>query len=171
VDQYQEAITFAEADQHTYAKAKLETKPVATAPGKLVVVANESEFSEDIITYALEMAKRMEFEIIALNTVPLSCKSPKLFSSNWKNLCEEFQSLSVENCKPFQVRAEKEGVTLTHVVDFLETDDALAKLRSGHQPISLVIEAPEEPVATETTTNSVNQKARPSQGFLVYAMS
>jgi DNA-binding response OmpR family regulator len=170
VDQYQEAITFAQADQHEHARKVLETKPVEKTPGKLVVVGTESDFSNDIITYALEMAHRMEFEIVALNTVPLSCKTPKLFSSTWKNLCEEFRTLSTANSKDFQDRAQKEGIKFTHAVDFEETDNALEKLRATYQNINLVIEAPEAPAAAPAVSTT-KQKSQPRQGFLVYAMS
>ena len=176
MDRYQEAITFAEADQHEYAKEVLDRKPESaasatpTTPGKLVVVGNESEFHADIIDYALEMAKRMECEIVALNTAPLSCKSSKLFSSSWKNLCEEFKTLSEENIKTFKEKVEGSQIGFTHVIDFIETDDALNKLNTQFKGINLVIAAPEEPVQ-ETVAVPAKQQRRPRQGFLVYAMS
>jgi len=170
MDRYQEAITFAEADQHELAEKALQRETVKETPKKLVVVGNESEFSQEIIEYAMEMAKRMEFEIVALNTAPLSFKSSKLFSSSWKKICEEFQALSAENIKPFQIKAEAEGIGFTHAVDFVEIDDALKKLKSKYNEINLVVSNPEVPAA-EAAAIVGTKLSRPKPGFLVYAMS
>ncbi|MBW1895230.1 MAG: hypothetical protein JRI91_16300, partial [Deltaproteobacteria bacterium] len=71
MDQYQEAITFAEADAYEYVNKPMETKQQEERPGKLLVIGNGSEFTQDIVDYALEMAQRMSYEILALNTAPL----------------------------------------------------------------------------------------------------
>ena len=66
MDQYQEAITFAEAGEPGYARELIQEEKVKEEPTKLLVVGRESSFSKEIIDYALEMAQRMSFEIIAL---------------------------------------------------------------------------------------------------------
>jgi len=40
--------------------------------GRLVVMGHESMFSDEVIGYAIDMAKRMSYEILALNSAPLS---------------------------------------------------------------------------------------------------
>ena len=79
VDKYQEAITFAEAGESEYAMETMAEKREAQAPTKLLVMGRESDFSKEIIDYSLEMAQRMSYEILALNTAPLSCETFKLF--------------------------------------------------------------------------------------------
>jgi len=79
MDSYQEAITFAEAGEPEYAR-EFSRDEVRKSSDILLVVGQESSFSQEIIDYALEMAKRMSYEIVALNTAPLSCDTFKMFS-------------------------------------------------------------------------------------------
>ena len=79
-----EAITFAEAGQHDYAEDVLMEVQEKEESKKLVVVGKESTFSQEIIDYAIDMAERMSYEIVALNTAPLSCETFKLSSSRTK---------------------------------------------------------------------------------------
>ena len=72
MDKYQEAITFAEAGESGYAMETMADQKEDQAPTKLLVMGRESDFSKEIIDYALEMAQRMSYDFLALNTAPLS---------------------------------------------------------------------------------------------------
>ncbi|MCJ7539291.1 MAG: hypothetical protein MUO88_06450, partial [Desulfobacterales bacterium] len=89
MEKYQEAITFAEAGESEYAMETMAEQREEQAPTKLLVMGRESTFSKEIIDYALEMAQRMSYDILALNTAPLSCDTFKLFSSSRDQVCEE----------------------------------------------------------------------------------
>ena len=81
VDRYQKAVTFAEAGQQEYAQETLQiVEPVKQEPRRLVVIGRESVFSQEIIDYAIEMAERMSYEIIALNAAPLSFRDDFIIS-------------------------------------------------------------------------------------------
>lgn len=167
-DQEENVVAEEEPDSQT-AKVLTNKSPRKT-PGKLVVVGDDSEFSEDIINYGLEMAQRMEYEIVALNTAPLIGKNFKVFTPPWKKVCEEFQVHSEENVKSFQQKAEKQKIRFTHAVEFVEIDDALEKLKTRFRNISLVVSKPEI-LEDEAAQNPGKHPSNPRKGFLVYAMS
>ena len=102
VDQYQEAITFAEAGESEHALGLMQEQPESIEIHKLLVVGQEGTFSRDMIDYALDMAKRMSYDIVALNTAPLSCGTIQLFSSSRDQLCTDFQELSTKNAEIFE---------------------------------------------------------------------
>jgi len=167
MDQYQEAITFAEAGQSEHVDELFmadegEEKTVA----KLLVVGRESTFSREIIDYALEMAQRMSYEILALNSVALSCETFNLFSLSSNKLCQEFREISQENVRVFREAAEKAGVAFYHAVKFVEPNEALEEIKREYKDIEFVISEAEE----EPATRRVEEGARARQDIFVYTM-
>jgi altronate dehydratase len=139
IDKYQEAITFAEAGESDYAVETMADQKEAQAPTKLLVMGRESDFSKEIIDYALEMAQRMSYEILALNTAPLSCETFKLFSSSRNQVCEEFKSMSEKNAGLFQEAAAEKGIPFHHIVMFSELEEALESITREHKDIAFVV--------------------------------
>jgi len=135
-------------------------------PGKLLVVGNESDFSDEVITYALDMAQRLSYDILALNTAPLSCETFKLFSSSRNQICRDFQNLSEEHARRFAEMAEKKKIAFEHVVKFSETDRAIDEIRRQKGAIEFVIADPEE----ERTEVRPENTARLRREICVYAM-
>jgi len=166
IDQYHEAITFAEAGQQEHAQKVFQTTPAEERAGKLLVVGRESTFSKEVIDYALEMAQRLSYEIVALNTAPLTCETFKLFSSSQKKLCQDFQALSEQNVQPFKKAAEKLGLPFTHVVRFNEKDAALQEICKEFKDIEFVISDSEE----DQPADRAQQGERARQGVYVYSM-
>ena len=139
MDKYQEAITFAEAGESEYAMETMAEQREEQAPTKLLVVGRESTFSKEIIDYALDMAQRMSYEILALNTAPLSCDTFKLFSNPRDQLCKEFKSLSENNAALFQQAATAKGIAFDHIVMFSETEEALQEVTRDNKNIAFVV--------------------------------
>lgn len=166
MDQYQEAITFAQGGQQEYAKQLLQEEAVEQSPVKLLVMGRESSFSREVIDYAIEMAQRMSYEILALNTAPLSCETFKIFSSSQKKLCQDFQALSEENVKAFQEEASRAGIPFVHVVKFCEPDEALEEMKRDHHGIEFVVSEAEE----EQVVNRVHEGERARKEIFVYSM-
>jgi len=135
-------------------------------PGKLLVVGRESMFSEDVMNYALDMAHRLSYEILALNTAPLSCETFKLFSSSRNKICEDFFSLSEENARKFSELAAKKQVPFEHVVKFSEADQAIADIRKERGHIDFVISDAEEDRADARP----EQGERPRREIFVYSV-
>ena len=137
-----------------------------TVDGRLVVMGRESTFSDEVIDYALDMARRMSFEILALNSAPLSCDAFSLFSTSRSKLCREFQSISEKNALAFRKAAEAIGVPFVHVVKFDESEQALASVQGEYKNIEFVISDAQPQAATDR----VAQRNRPRNEVLVYSM-
>ncbi len=144
MDEYQEAITFAEAGQHQLLARESEAEREKNEIGKLLVVGNESTFSSDVIEYAIDMARRLSYEIIALNTAPLSRKVMKLVPAACDEACLEFKTRSEQGAMQFRKAAEAAGIAFTHTVHFSETDDAIRAVNKELGGIDFVISEPEE---------------------------
>lgn len=164
VDKTQEAITFAQAGHPQLEEPAAVSEPAFL--GKLLVVGHETMFSQTVIEYALDMARRMSYQIVALNAAPLSCNAFKPFAASQKKLCDEFQQMSVEHVQSFKQAAEKMGIPFTHVVKFSEPEKALEMIQQDYSPIDFVI-TDEQPVASE---NRITEEQRPRRQVYVYSM-
>ena len=134
--------------------------------GRLVVMGHESMFSDDVVGYAIDMARRMSYEILALNSAPLSCDSFSLFSTSRNKLCQEFRSIAEKNAADFRQAAEAERVPFVHVVKFDEPEQALTSLQNEYENIEFVI-ADEQP---QVAMDRVAESNRPKRELLVYSM-
>ncbi len=159
MDHTQEAIANAKEGQNEDAREAIADEPTVEAAGKLLVVGRESVFSQEIIDYALEMAERMSYEIIALNTAPLSCDTFKLFSSSRDKICEDFEDLSKKNVRAFQEAAEKKDIPFTHVVKFSESYEVLKEIKVEIGEFEFVVSEMEEEENASGTENG--EKAKP----------
>lgn len=165
MDKYQEAITFAQAGEAEYAMAAVADKKEERKPEKLLVVGRESTFSQEIIDYAIEMAQRMSYEILALNTAPLSCETFKLFSTSRNQICEEFKTMSEKNAALFQQAAAEKGIPFDHVVMFSEEDEALQNITKDKNIVFVVSESIEDRVESR-----IEEGERLRQNLFVYSV-
>jgi hypothetical protein len=166
IDQYQETLTFAEAGGQLDSGSVFKEKELEKSTPRLLVVGRESTFSREVIDYALEMAQRMSYEILALNTAPLSCETFKIFPSSQKKLCEDFQSLSESNVMKFREKAAKAGLPFEHVVKFSEPDAALEEIKREYHDIEFVVS--EE--AERQIADRVEEGIRARKEIFVYSM-
>ena len=166
MDKYQEAITFAQAGESEYAMETMIEERVEQTSTKLLVMGRESTFSKEIIDYALEMAQRMSYDILALNTAPLSCETFKLFSSSHNQVCEEFKSMSEKNAGLFQEAAAEKGIAFDHIVMFSESEEALQSITKEHRDISFVVSETVE----DRGENRIEEGERLRTNLFVYSM-
>jgi hypothetical protein len=166
MDKYQEAITFAEAGESDYAMETMAEQREEQEPTKLLVMGRESDFSKEIIDYALEMAQRMSYEILALNTAPLSCETFKLFSSSRNQVCEEFKSMSEKSAGLFQEAAAEKGIPFDHVVMFSEPEEALESINREHKDIAFVVSESVE----DRGESRIEEGERLRRNLYVYSM-
>jgi hypothetical protein len=167
MDDYQESITFAEAGQHDYALRLKAKHQQEDRRGKLLVIGNESQFSDGVIDYSLDMARRMSFEIIALNTAPLSYKTFSLFSPSLSTACKEFKAVSEENISTFKQQALQSQVPFTHVVKFNEIEQATEDIQKEFGSIDFVVSEPEE----ERPEQGIQHDNRVQNEMFVYSMA
>lgn len=165
MNRYQEAAALAEAGGTAGSGDVLQEEKGVEKSRKLVVVGRESIFSKEIIDYAIEMAERMSYEIVALNTAPLSCETFRLSSSR-DQICTDFQMLSEQYVRPFREEAQKRGVPFSHVVKFSESYEVLKQLRKEIGEFEFVISEEEHDV----TTNRAETGERSRQEIFVYSM-
>lgn len=168
---YQEAITFAQSNDSEYVseimnwnksdKITSEIKKEKVSPTLLLVMGGKNPFSEKIIEYALEMAQRMSYNILALNTAPLSCNTFKSFSSH-KQICNEFKTISEKNIINFKERAKNLGISFNHVVLFEEPEDALKFVNSNYDIAFVISETIEDRIEK-------NDDSRLSKNIYVYS--
>ena len=166
MDQYQEAITFAEAGESEHAIEAMAEQEEERASEKLLVVGRESTFSKEIIDYALEMAQRMSYEIIALNTAPLSCETFKMFSSSRNEVCDEFKKMSEKNAALFKEAADEKGIPFVHVVLFSETEEALQQVTKENKNVVFVVSESIE----DRAASRIEEGERLRQNLYVYSI-
>jgi hypothetical protein len=166
MEKYQEAITFAQAGVSEYAMETMAEQREEQAPTKLLVMGKESTFSKEIIDYALEMAQRMSYDILALNTAPLSCETFKLFSSSRDQVCEEFKSMSEKNAGLFQKAAAEKGIPFGHIVMFSEPEEALESINKEHRNIAFVVSETVE----DRADSRIEEGERLRTNLFVYSM-
>jgi DNA-binding NtrC family response regulator len=106
----------------------------ASASGRLLVIGQESDFSKELIQYALEISKRMSYALLAMNTAGFNNESFKLFPKARERVCQEFQEISEKNAAVFRQAAQKEGIPFAHTVKFSERDEAIDEviMEIGH---------------------------------------
>ena len=144
VDCYQSAVTFAEAGMHEQVDQLL-TKACEENQGRnLIVASHDSRFTEDVIEYALDMAKRMDYGIIAVNAAHLIHRAIDIFPSAKDTICEDFRVNAVTNAEAFGARAAKEGLSFSHVIKFAEIDDAIEEIRKECGNVAFIISENQE---------------------------
>ena len=166
MDKYQEAITFAEAGEAEHAMAAMAEQTEEQQTMQLLVAGRESTFSKEIIDYALEMAQRMSYEILALNTAHLCCETFKLFSSSRNQVCEEFKSMSEKSAGLFQEAAAEKGIPFDHVVMFSDPEEALESINREHKDIAFVVSESVE----DRGESRIEEGERLRRNLYVYSM-
>lgn len=143
-DSRQEASLNGSDEKKKHARQSIADETKTDAANRLLVVGRESVFSEEIIDYAIEMAERLSYGIIALNTAPLSCDTFRLFSSSRKQICDDFEEISKKNSTAFQERAEKKGISFMHVVKFSDSYEVLKEIKAEIGEFEFVVSEVEE---------------------------
>ena len=103
----------------------------APRQGRLLVLGQESGFSQALIEHALEMAERLSYEVLALNAAGFSKETLRSFPSAREELFREFRTASEEHVAPFRDAAVRRGVPFSHVVKFSGPDEATREV--GHE--------------------------------------
>ena len=109
---------------------------------KVLVVGKEEVFEKLVVEYALGLAERMGYEIVALNILPLPTDSPKLapycslISDDFKNKCEESVSHFYELCK-------EKGIGFEHLVKTGDPEQCIKDVHREIDSIEFVICDPE----------------------------
>ena len=143
--QYMEAITFAEEGEHEHARATLEsmvpTYPKETAK-TILVLGKEDTFADYLVNYALDMAERFDYEIVAVNALPMSRKT-RVLSGFADEIGERFENNALNAGAAFQRRAEERGIHFSQEVKLMSEQKALRALHKERNNIEFVLTEPE----------------------------
>nr|NJM00906.1 universal stress protein [Desulfobacula sp.] len=166
VDDYQEAITFAEAGIQAGEQAALSC---AETRGRNVVVAtHESRFSDDMMLYALEMAGRMNYGIIAVNAASITHDITEFFSTTHDKLFADFKETATRNAEAFRTRALDQGLKFAHTVHASDLDHAVAAVAKECGEIEFIISENREPARARGV---IGNEKRIAQRLCVYSMN
>lgn len=167
-DDLQEAITFSQAGIHDGATEK-QTMTCSENQGRnLVVVTQSNNFPDDMVDYALEMAKRMDYDIIAVNAANITHDVTEFFSSTHEELYKDFQATATENAKYFREKAQAQGLKFAHRSSDTDIDHAVATLTKECGQVEFVItENRDRPRVQNRTENT----QRIAQRLSVYSVN
>jgi DNA-binding NtrC family response regulator len=126
----------------TVGEADRAAAPAATGEGRkgrLLVLGRQSGFTKELVDYALEMAERLSYEVVALNAAGFSKESFRSFPGARDKVCQDFMAVSEENALSFREAAGEKGIPFSHLVKFSSADEATAEVRSEVGDIDYVI--------------------------------
>lgn len=170
METHQTALTFAESNATEYVDALYGNNEAGNVqeagPAKLLVVGEESGFQEEIMEYALDMAKRMSYEIVALNAAPLECNAFKNHPDSYDQVCREFQAAAERTAESFRNKAQSLGINFSHVVKFNEPELAVQETIKEYGTIDFVVSN-----RPEHSENRIENDNRPRQEIYVYTMT
>ena len=112
--------------------------------GRLLVLGEQSEFPKDLVDYALDMAARLSYEVVALNAAGFSKQTFRSFPGARDKVCQDFLAVSEGNAVPFREAAAEKGIPFSHLVKFSSADEAAAEVREQVGDIDYVICESEE---------------------------
>ena len=150
-DRTEEAIAFAQAGEADLARKVLDE--AQRERKKILVAGTEEGFSEKLVQYALGMAARMDYEIIALNVIPVG---RQLFSFlHEKEVAEELERRPKDRVRTFEQAAVDRKIPFRHMVKFGGFDRVIRDLHREVPRIAFVLTEPDrlcEETADSRTT-------------------
>jgi hypothetical protein len=127
----------------TAAGAGVETAGLPQENRKILVVSREDRFSDSVINYAVNLAERLGYDLIALNV--RSGLAPKgLFHSPYQHfLGEKFKNQAGKAAAQIKERLQAKGLGFEHLVRFGEVGTAVEALNNEKRRIEFVLNASE----------------------------
>lgn len=142
------AVAFAEAGEYETARRLADSS--AAAERKILAIGSEARFSSILATYSIDMAKRLECGLVALNVTdaPLSLPAEKREAA-----IDSFRRASERNVTALKDMAEKDGVPFNHQVEIGHPDEVISKLHATYPGMRYVLIEPDPEVVRKTDGN------------------
>ncbi|MFZ5993388.1 MAG: hypothetical protein ACOYU4_00115 [Thermodesulfobacteriota bacterium] len=158
IDRFAEAATFAEAGEHAYARKVIGERLVEIREGgRILVVGREYSFSDHLVDYATDMAKKMGRDITALN-VTQSDLAFRFLPAYHQTVQEDFRLHAARSAERFRDKAAAKGVGFDHVVKFCDPDQAMQGICAEIGDVAYVLTEP-EPIDTGEGTEALDELA------------
>jgi hypothetical protein len=137
------AAAFAEAGEHDTARSMITE---SADKRKILVIGLGDCFSDQLTQYAIGMAKRLGFELLALNVTeePLALPMDKRAEA-----IEIFRENSQKNAVSLQKLAEDQNITFSHHVEIGPQDEVVDRLYVRHAGLRYVLIEPDPEVVKE----------------------
>jgi hypothetical protein len=140
IERQTKAIAFAEAGLHEHAQNLIRAE--LAEKRKVLVVGHEDTFSQPVIEYALGLAERMGYDIVALNVSPVRTESSSL-EPYCDMVCEKFRARSEESVARFRRACKEKGIPFSHMIKFGEVDQCIKEIHQERLRVEFVVTEPE----------------------------
>lgn len=135
------AATFAEAGEHDTARSMVDK---SKGKNTILVIAQDELFSEKLISYALGMAKRLEYELMVANATDAPLSLPE---GEREEAMDLFTKKCMESTSAFKERAAADGVKFTHIVELGMQETVIDKLHKQYPGMRYVLTEPDPDLA------------------------
>ena len=134
------AAAFAEAGEHETARSII--TPIKQTR-KILVIGHEDGFSERLTEYALDMAKRLDFELVALNvtSAPLSLSGDKREAA-----IAAFIEGAQRSGAALKEKAAANNIEFTHRIEIAPQEEVVENLHSEDAGLRYVLTEPDPEV-------------------------
>jgi hypothetical protein len=110
---------------------------------KILIVSREARFSESVVNYAVNLAERLGYDLIALN-VGANGSGTGIFHSPYQRyLAEKFKKQAQNASSEIQARLTAKGLGFEHLVRFGDFGAAVEALNHEKKRIEFVLNASE----------------------------
>jgi hypothetical protein len=110
---------------------------------KILIVGRETTFSEGVVDYAVNLAERLGYDLIALNVGPDSAPKGMFHSPYRRYLQEKFKKQAKAAAGLIEPKVREKGLAFRHLVRFGDLGRAVETLNHEKRRIEFVINASE----------------------------
>ncbi|MFH1135988.1 MAG: universal stress protein [Pseudomonadota bacterium] len=144
MEQYQQAVTYAEANLPEEATRTLEA--AAAEPCRILVLGRDHTFSRQLKDYAVGLANRLGYEIVAVNSKYIPVDFSGAATQFREKLREDFTESSSVSADDFRAQCEDAGVSFRHEIKFGDSTDVLRELHKDYRKLDYVVTEPDESI-------------------------
>ncbi len=110
---------------------------------KILVVGREAGFSEAVVDYAVNLAERLGYDLIAMNVGPEAGAAGVFTSPYRRYLQEKFKKQAKVAARLIEAKVREKGLNFDHLVRFGDLSRAIEALNHEKRRIEFVINASE----------------------------
>jgi 2-succinyl-5-enolpyruvyl-6-hydroxy-3-cyclohexene-1-carboxylate synthase len=132
-----------ENEQFEESGASVQERSACMERPKILVVGKEDIFTERVMDYAVSLADRLGYDIVAMNVNTVVGQSGTFLHPFKKHLREEFEVHATQAAGLLREKAVAKGIQFEHVVKFGEVTKAVKQLHHEFEHIELVVTEPE----------------------------
>ncbi len=139
------AIAFAEVGEHETAR-QIMAEPQGAR--QIMVVSTGEYFSGNLVNYSVAMAKRLNFQLLAVNTTTAPLTLP---SQRQEEAVAIFRENSERNVLELKEKAENNQVHFNHFIELGHQDEVVDRLYAIHPAMRYVLTEPDPEVLKKSS--------------------